>query len=64
MRVIAGFTGIKGADRELCYCIYCDIMFEERCELIMEEILHPTFSFLSASATGSKLHKVYTVFER
>jgi len=36
-------------------------MFEERCELIIEEILHPTFSFLSASTTGSKLHKVYTV---
>jgi len=44
---------------------YCEnIMFEERCELIIEEILHPTFSFLSASATGSKLHKVYTVFVR
>jgi len=44
---------------------YCEnIMFEERCELIIEEILHPTFSFLSASATRSKLHKVYTVFVR
>jgi len=39
---------------------YCEnIMFEERCELIIEEIL-----FLSASTTGSKLHKVYTVSVR
>jgi len=29
-------------------------MFEERCELIIEEILHPTFSFLSASITEWK----------
>jgi len=44
---------------------YCEnIMFEERCELIIEEILHPTFSFLSTSTTGSKLHKVYTVSVR
>jgi len=41
---------------------YCEnIMFEERCELIIKEILHPTFSSLSASATGSKLHKVYSI---
>jgi len=36
-------------------------MFEKRCELIIEKFLHPTFSFLSASITGSKLRKVYTV---
>jgi len=37
---------------------------KERYELIIEEILHPTFSFLSASITGSKLHEVCTVSVR